>query len=175
MPFLSRGRFSTLELPPCTDTLLSSAINFAHPPTEQPILTAKECCNNPRAILFRSLYMEGKLLNLLLRGVEKGADGKLALPINAAISPEEVQKISPLDLCQVYRYPPLFQVIGDNDEFFDTRHVTEFDAALRKQGIQSKAVVLPGKGHAFDTRANEGDVVDKTLSDAVRWVTRFVV
>lgn len=118
--------------------------------------------------------MEGKLLNLLLRGVERGADGKLALPINAAISPEEAKNISPLDLCQVVRYPPLFQMIGEKDEFFDTYHVTELHTALTKQGIQSKAVILPGEEHAFDTRAKEGGIVDKTLSDAVRWVTRFV-
>lgn len=124
-------------------------------------------------MFFRRLYREEKLLRLLVGGVEKGANGELVLLMNESMDPRKVAEINPMDLCQVFRYPPVYQLIGEDDKLFQTTHVTDLHMALTKQGGQSKYVILPGMGHAFDTWAKEGSVEDKSLSDAVRWVTAF--
>ena len=171
---LSRGRFSTLDLPQDSEILLSSAFDFAHPPTEKPLPTTEECHNNPRTMLFRRLYREERLLQLLLGDVKKDANGKLVLLMNKPIDPRKVAEINPLDLCQVLRYPTMCQIMGKDDGLFQTSHVTELHMALKRQGVQSKYVLVPGVGHAFDTWAEEGGVEDESLSDAVLWVTGFV-
>lgn len=169
----SHGRFSTLDLPRCTDILLSPAFDFAHPPTEQPLPTTTKSHNNPRTMFFRRLYREERLVQLLLGGLKKGANGKLDL--DESIDPQEVAEINPLDLCQVFHYPPMCQIMGEDDELFQTLHATELHTALTLQGIQSKSILVPGVGHAFDTWAEEGGVEDESLSDAVRWVIEIVL
>lgn len=92
------------------------------------------------------------------------------------MSKEDVEGISPLHLLESgkVRYPPVYMVIGTEDEVFDTSHVTEFDAALKKRGIESRAAVVPGARHAFNAWANVGDEVEvKIIKPAVEWIAGF--
>ncbi|KFY96893.1 hypothetical protein V498_02404 [Pseudogymnoascus sp. VKM F-4517 (FW-2822)] len=170
----SRGRFSTHDLPQIIDILLSSAFNFSHPPTEKPLPTTEECQNNPRTMLFRRLYREESLLQLLLGDVKKDDNGKLVLLMNKPIDPWKMAEINPVDLCNVLRYPTMCQIMGEDDELFQTSHVTELHEALTRQGVRSKYLLVPRVGHAFDTLAEEGGVEDESLNEAVLWVTRIV-
>jgi peroxiredoxin len=54
--------------------------------------------------------------------------------------------------------------------------VTNFHAALKKQGVDSVAIVAPNMEHAFDIWAEVGGKVDvEILSQAVDWVARYAV
>ena len=105
----------------------------------------------------------------------RGEDGiSLSLPRKGCISMSEIVEINPLDLCKKFGYPPTYQIIGTDDEIFETSQATDFDAALKKQGVDSVAVVVPDVRHAFDIWANVGGKVDvEILSPAVSWLARF--
>jgi len=46
--------------------------------------------------------------------------------------------------------PPFLLIHGDKDSLVPSEQSELLDAALRKAGVESKLVIVPGKGHAFD-------------------------
>jgi acetyl esterase len=44
--------------------------------------------------------------------------------------------------------PPFLQIIGDKDEYIPFSEVTNLDAALRKDGVPSEIIRIPGEMHA---------------------------
>lgn len=44
--------------------------------------------------------------------------------------------------------PPFLQIIGDHDEYIPMSEVTNLDAALRKAGVSSEVIVIPGGMHS---------------------------
>lgn len=44
--------------------------------------------------------------------------------------------------------PPFLQIIGDHDEYIPMAEVTNLDAALKKVGVSSKVIVIPGGMHS---------------------------
>ncbi|THY25972.1 alpha/beta-hydrolase [Aureobasidium pullulans] len=55
---------------------------------------------------------------------------------------EEIDQISPLQLCEKIEYPPVYQYTGAQDGLFETYHVKDFAAALEKQDIPHKEHIV---------------------------------
>lgn len=122
-----------------------------------------------------SIFRNELIPAFLLRGLRRGEDG-MSLPAKGCVNMSEIIKINPLDLCEKHSYPPTYQIIGTEDKVFDASHVTNFHAALKKQGVDSVAIVAPNMEHAFDIWAEVGGDVDvEILSQAVDWVARYAV
>ncbi|KFZ01251.1 hypothetical protein V500_00835 [Pseudogymnoascus sp. VKM F-4518 (FW-2643)] len=170
--FPLRGHFSTLELPPCTDTLLS-AIDYTHTPTEQPLPTTKECYNNPRTMIFSLSIHARKATSSVVTRREERYQWQACLANECVPRSAGSCRNKPARLVPGSPLPPYVPDYGENDEFFEVSHIDALHNAPTKQKVESMAVQIPGMGHAFDTYAEEGGMVDKVLSDAVRWVAKF--
>ena len=59
---------------------------------------------------------------------------------------EAVREASPAHLA-TKTSPPFLQIIGDKDEYFALSTVLEFDERLRKAGVSSTVIVIPGGAH----------------------------
>lgn len=91
------------------------------------------------------------------------------------MSKEEIDDISPLQLCAKYQYPPIYHAMGTTDAIFDLSHVHDFHSALEAQGIPCEKHIIPGAAHAFDVREEIGSEVHKEiLKPAVTWVAKWV-
>ena len=99
---------------------------------------------------------------------------KPVLRMNESIDSREVAEINTVDLCQAILYLPTCHIIGHKDELFQTAQATELQMDLMAKKVRSKVIVVFGVGYAFDTRAEEGGVENKSWTDAVRWVTGSV-
>ena len=116
------------------------------------------------------------IAEFLLKGLLKSPSGSLSLPAKGSMNENEVNEISPLHLLESGKvvYPPVYQILGAEDECFEVSHVTEFDAALKKKGLESQVVVIPDATHAFDAWVEVGSELDeKILKPAVEWVAEF--
>lgn len=58
----------------------------------------------------------------------------------------------PIELSKKYKYPPMYQIMGANDDIFELSHVIKFHAALGTNGSQRQTMILFEAGHAFDIR-----------------------
>lgn len=77
----------------------------------------------------------------------------------------------PLKQCEKIRYPPVYQVMGTEDDIFEITHVNEFHEALAKTGVKCEKVLVQGAGHALDMWAEiGGDLHKGIISPAVEWV-----
>ncbi|KEQ87366.1 alpha/beta-hydrolase [Aureobasidium pullulans EXF-150] len=103
------------------------------------------------------------------------AGALLALLTAGGATKEGINQISPLQLCEKIEYPPVYQYTGAQDGLFETCHVTDFAAALEKQGIPHKEHSVPGVDHAFDMGAKVGDDVHlNVIKPAVDWIVEVV-
>lgn len=65
--------------------------------------------------------------------------------------------------------------MGAQDGLFETHHVSDFAAALEKQGALHKEHIVPGVDHAFDMGSKSGDDVHlNVIVPAVDWIVKVV-
>ncbi|CAD0057679.1 unnamed protein product [Aureobasidium pullulans] len=132
----------------------------------------------PRTKMGIYMFRSETVVDLLLHGLtQTEQDGKrlLAFPQAGSATKEEIDQISPLQLCEKIEYPPVYQYTGAQDGLFETCHVTDFAAALEKQGIPHKEHIVPGVDHAFDMGAKVGDGVHlNVIKPAVDWIVEVV-
>ncbi|KUJ11618.1 alpha/beta-hydrolase [Mollisia scopiformis] len=176
VPYLRRGRLSQCDAPSCTPEVLAAATNYGKPPTDMGCSNIPLGFSTPRSQINLMMFREGLSAEVLLKGLIRGEDGALRMPDKGSVTSEEIDEISPLQLCQRIRYPPIYQVIGTSDDIFDTYHVTEFHDALTAQGIHCEKVLVPEKGHAFDVYEKVGgEVHTKILNPAAEWAAAFAL
>ncbi|KAH8674371.1 Alpha/Beta hydrolase protein [Tricladium varicosporioides] len=173
VPSLGTGRFSNpppLQLP--TPELLVAATTFEAPPTEITPPKNAEDYMRPRALMGRKVFTESLIVEFLIKGLPRDESGEPKLPEKGSVSKEEINAISPLQLSQDIHYPPVYQVIAEDDDIFDSSHGHSFHEALKQLGVECKKIVVPGRGHAFDIWEAVGGEIDKKVIDpAVKWVT----
>ena len=151
LPYLSRGTLSKFPFPPITQPLLALAVDFAHPPTGTPAPATATDFMKPRAVMALQIIRSESLTEFLLRGLVKDEKGELSLPAKGSVSDEEVREISPLHLLRAGKvvYPPVYQILGTEDECFGVEHVVDFDAALKERGVESPRCDSGWEGPCF--------------------------
>lgn len=182
LPYLNRGRLSIANcpLPDCTASLLAAATNYDNPPSGFAIPQSKEDYEHPRRYMALHVFRKSRIVEFLWMGLVRCRDGEgkgeLRLPRKGSVASEAIDDISPDHLCTKIRYPPTYQVMGENDEVFDISHALEFGKKLEKIGVACKTVVVEGEGHAFDIWAELGGKADVwILRPAVEWVAGLAV
>jgi hypothetical protein len=95
--------------------------------------------------------------------------------------PTNTKRPGPISICKEIEYPPIYQIIGSGDECFFPSQLTNFEAVLReREPFASRPEycvtrVLEHQSHAFDMRAERGNVVDvEVLVPAVEWCRGWV-
>ncbi|KAH8811042.1 Alpha/Beta hydrolase protein [Xylogone sp. PMI_703] len=179
------GQLPELIIPEDAPPELLEAVIQKPPPTHIPSPRRLEDFLSPRSVLGLVSFRKGVITEFLLRGLVKGKNGVLKLPEKGSVGENEIKSISPIhfpdslfvspDLKTLPKWPPTYQYIGSLDEAFDESHVLLFDKKLKKHGIPSKAVIVEGKGHAFDMEAEIGDQMHHDIiRPAAEWVIRWV-
>lgn len=159
----------------CTPEWLAAGTDYANPPTEIKLALTEQDLQRPRHSISSTFFRESIVTEFLLRGLIRGSNGNLYLPERGSVSREEIDDISPLQLCTKYRYPPIYHAMGTADAIFDLSHVFDFHAALEAQGIPCEKHIIPGAAHAFDIREKIGsEVHEDILKPAVAWVAKWV-
>lgn len=171
-----RGALSKAPLPPMAPEILALATGFSNPPTATPVSITPKDFFKPRALMSIVTFKTEVMAEFLLQRLIINKNGELALPSKGSATEEEVRRISPLHLLESGKvtYPPIFQIIGTEDEMFEVSPLAEFDAALKERAIESMTVLVPGVGHAFDAWVDVGDEANvKIIKPAVEWVVGF--
>ncbi|PBP24836.1 hypothetical protein BUE80_DR004233 [Diplocarpon rosae] len=175
LPYLHRFAANPGSTLPCTADVLAAATTYENPPTDIPVPKSAKDRVRPRQIMAMNVFQRGLVAEFLLQGLVRLDDGTLSLPEPGCVSKEEVDAISPLHLCTLIPYPPVYQVMGAADDTFDTSHVHSFHDALLAQGVPAEKALVPNAKHAFDSAAVvEGEIHRSVVVPAVAWVARFV-
>jgi acetyl esterase/lipase len=82
--------------------------------------------------------------------------------------------VGPLQLSKSINYPPVYQVMAEDDDIFNNSHGHDFHKALKQRGVECKTIIVSGKKHAFDISEVIGGEIDKTvIGPAVKWVNSW--
>jgi hypothetical protein len=153
----------------------------------------------------QNIYRREILAEFLLRGlicekrmVQGGERELLRLPEKGEVEKWEIDDISkltsfplltkflsirtilqwylgPLQLATKFHYPPVYQLLGDDDWLCKLKQIYEFKEVLDRQDIDNKAVTVLGQEHGFDTHCSLNDAVDvQYIKPAVEWLDAIV-
>ncbi|THW57350.1 alpha/beta-hydrolase [Aureobasidium pullulans] len=154
------GPLASLKIPCPSPETLKEITNYDCPPSNTPRPTSAAEWLSPRTKMGIYMFRSETVVDLLLHGLTQiEQDGKrlLAFPQAGSATKEEIDQI-----CA-------------QDGLFETCHVTDFAAALEKQGIPHKEHIVPGVDHAFDMGAKVGDDVHlNVIKPAVDWIVQVV-
>ncbi|KAI6715301.1 beta-ketoacyl synthase domain-containing protein [Diplocarpon mali] len=160
---------------PCTAEVLAAATTYDNPPTDTPLPKSARDCIRPRQIMAMNIFQRSLVAEFLLKGLVRMDDGSLRLPEQGCVSKEEVDAISPLHLCTLIPYPPVYQIMGSADDTFGTSHVHSLHTALLAQRVPAEKALVPNAKHAFDSAAAvDGDIHRNFVVPAAAWVASFV-
>ncbi|PVH69967.1 alpha/beta-hydrolase [Cadophora sp. DSE1049] len=174
LPALHSDRLAKIILPSCTSEILAAGTNFDQPPTQFAVTTKPEDYRRPRSVMILTVFRKGMLKEYLLRGLIRSDDGKLKFPGKDSVTKEELDKISPIELCKHTKFPPTYQVMGAKDDVFEVSHAIKFHKALGTLGSNRQTMILFEAGHAFDIGAEVGGKLhEKVIGPAVEWVAQF--
>jgi acetyl esterase/lipase len=180
VPSLGTGRFSKLPPLPPTPELLAATTTFESPPTEIAPPKNAEDYMRPRGLIGRKVFTESLIAEFLINGLLRDESGTLKLPEKGSVSEEQIDAISkakawqstrlvltgcvgPLKLSQSINYPPVCQVMAEDDDIFDNSHGYNLHKALKQRGVECKTIVVSGKKHAFDIWEVIRGEIDKTV------------
>jgi hypothetical protein len=96
LPYLGRGRLSALSVPPCTSELLENATEFDCPPTGIEIPQSWADYEKPRIQMTLRIFLNALITEVLIKGIKRGDDGLLRLPMKGSLEEHEVKDISEL-------------------------------------------------------------------------------
>ncbi|KAG4435794.1 hypothetical protein IFR05_008715 [Cadophora sp. M221] len=129
---------------------------------------------DPRSELVLSLFKDGNGLSLLLNGFPSLSPSTSSSPFSSSSSSSssttntpskpatkaQIHSISPLAQVRAGLYrTPTFIIHGGEDEVVPCSMAVGFERELRRMGVRSGVVVVPGKRHVFDARVRPGDAV----------------
>ncbi|KAL5328987.1 hypothetical protein ACEPPN_002496 [Leptodophora sp. 'Broadleaf-Isolate-01'] len=122
---------------------------------------------DPRSELVLSLFKDGNGLSLLLNGFPTTSSSPThstsTNPANSpprTATPSQIHSISPLSQVRTGTYrTPTFIIHGENDEVVPCCMAVGFEREMKRMGVESGVVVVPGKRHIFDARLKPGDGV----------------
>ncbi|CAL3966121.1 hypothetical protein PZA11_002880 [Diplocarpon coronariae] len=175
LPYLHRFVANPGSTLPCTAEVLAAATTYDNPPTDTPLPKSARDCIRPRQIMAMNIFQRSLVAEFLLKGLVRMDDGSLRLPEQGCVSKEEVDAISPLHLCTLIPYPPVYQIMGSADDTFGTSHVHSLHTALLAQRVPAEKALVPNAKHAFDSAAAvDGDIHRNFVVPAAAWVASFV-
>ncbi|THW05936.1 alpha/beta-hydrolase [Aureobasidium pullulans] len=152
------GPLATLEVPCPSSETMEEITNYNCPPSNTPRPTSAAEWLSPRTKMGIYMFRSETVVDLLLHGLtqtEQDGNRHLAFPQAGGATKEEINQI-----CA-------------QGGLFETCHVTDFAAALEKQGIPHKEHSVPGDDHAFDMGAKVGDDVHlNVIKPAVDWIVQ---
>ncbi|CZS92953.1 uncharacterized protein RAG0_03445 [Rhynchosporium agropyri] len=171
LPYQQRGRFSNPCTAICTSEMLTGATDYANPPTN----TAIGRVGHPRGIMARQIFEQEIIAEFLIKGLLRQLDGSLQLPEQGSVAKEEIDAISPIHILETTSFPPVYQIMGDCDDVFDTLHVKNFHAALIARSVPAVEILVPNVLHAFDIPAEIGSEIHMSFVEpAVKWIAAWV-
>lgn len=72
-------------------------------------------------------------------------------------------------------YPPLYHIIGTEDQIFDENQAMEFATKLAAAGVLSETLIVEGGQHGFDMMGSPGGETHcHVIKPAVDFICQFV-